>query len=82
LDDADLTGANLEGAKLDDCRCLHARGLPGSGTAALPKSSPQNPPSFVRTKTYFGPDRRERDVPPGGPDRRTRPQTASQRGER
>jgi uncharacterized protein YjbI with pentapeptide repeats len=82
LDDADFTGANLQGANLDDARCLHARGLPGSDAGASARSASRNPPDFVRTRSYFGPDRRERDVPPGGPDRRTRPQTPDEPGER
>jgi hypothetical protein len=80
LDDADLTGANLQGAKLDGARCSHARGLPGHGAPADSSRSPaQSPISyFVRTGSYFGPDRRKRDVVLAGPDRRTTPPAASQ----
>ena len=30
----------------------------------------EKPRTFVRTDTYFGPDRRRRDLPFTGPDRR------------
>jgi CheY-like chemotaxis protein len=76
-----LTGHTEAGRVTEarDCGVTEFMAKPVSARALYARISAiiENPRPFVRTKGYFGPDRRRRMIPFDGPDRRTAEQPRS-----